>query len=848
MSVQDRGNLRARLIGDVRFSFRGDEFGPSSRKGTGLLAYLCLRPEGATREDLAELLWGSGRLGNLRQELYALRRLPGAETWLQDQGDMVAVRADTDVARLDEAGSAPLDADVALDSVSSGPLLPGLERIAAPAYLDWLDLERRRVAELLLRFKVAAAERLSDEGRHHEALAHLQAALADEPLDESIVQAAMRTAYVAGDTGRALEHAAAFRKRALDELGSAPSAATEELERRIEAGEPLIDAFEYARFDADLKALAQAVAVAEGSLDVDQLAGVVERRPLDVASDLARLERGGWLDDGLRLRPAAEASTLAATSPVVRRLLHLRVAHTLRDSPNVEPAAVARHLLAGERATEAAPLWLEAGRRAVARGELEAASAALLRALWSGWEAPEVRLQAALLLEGCAAQLGDDGLQDRALAEAEALAWQLQTDHGLVDVRMRRSRTWLRRGRAGDALESALEALEIAVRLGDEQLVARARNAVGGAQFYAGDIEGAEQSFNENRDAADPIERYRARNNLGSLAGVRGRPREALAHLEVALTLGRAAGELASVVGTLNNLAATAERIGDYRRAVKYFKEGLSLARQIGSLSNEGQLLVNLSVVYSRLGELGPAWNTALEAEELAQERADPRLRMVALELRAEVSLLCGRFAGADALLEAAERSALEIGDERKQAVFGVSRAVMAAYLDRAAEESAVARLEALDEPRWADVTPWLWLELSLLASEPDVALRRMGKAESLMGENDHIRFLTDLCRLRAGLLQDAEPVELEASAAFDRLTQRLTTAESIAYVQAPHAELLCARWRERLGEATGHDLASTLERVRASLEEQGAGLPTELRDSLQRLPKFWQSAWSWAD
>ena len=374
------------------------------------------------------------------------------------------------------------------------------------------------------------------------------------------------------------------------------------------------------------------------------------------------------------------------------------------------------------------------------------------------------------------------------------------------------------------------------------QMIAKARNAVGGAQYYAGDVEGAEQSFALNRDAADPIERYRARNNLGSLAGVSGRPREALAHLEVALTLGRAAGEHAGVVSPLNNLAATAERIGDYRRAVRYFKEGLALARQTGSATNEGQLLVNLSVVYSRLGELGPAWNTALEVEELAEEQGDARLRMQALGLRAEVSLLCGQFAGAGALLEAAAALAATIGDERKQASLKVSRAVVAAHADPAAEASAEAQLAELAEPRWADVTPWLWLELSLLARDPLAALRRVAKVESLKGDNDHLSFLMDLGRLRAGLMPGAEAMHDEAAEAFERLRRHAATAQSTTYVQTPRAVLLCARWRDRGNSIGGGELADATEGVRAVLAEQVAGLPGEVRACVPYLPEYWLS------
>src|SRR5690606_37842357 len=106
------------------------------------------------------------------------------------------------------------------------------------------------------------------------------------------------------------------------------------------------------------------------------------------------------------------------------------------------------------------------------------------------------------------------------------------------------------------------------------------------------------------------------------------------------------------------NLAATAERLGDYRRALKHFKESLTLAKRSGSESHQGQVLVNLSVVYTRLGELGPAWNTAVEVEEIAEQLREPRLMLLAQEQKAEIATHCGCFDDAFDLLAEAARLA----------------------------------------------------------------------------------------------------------------------------------------------------------------------------------------------
>src|SRR5690606_808189 len=140
-----------------------------------------------------------------------------------------------------------------------------------------------------------------------------------------------------------------------------------------------------------------------------------------------------------------------------------------------------------------------------------------------------------------------------------------------------------------------------------------------------------------------------------------------------------AAGQQGDVIGTLNNLAATADRLGDYRRALKYFKESHALARSSGSAGLEGQVLVNLAVVYTRLGELGPAWNTASEVADLAADRAEARLGMLARQQLAEVAFMCGCDEVALEELAAALEAAADLGDERKTMGLLAQRAVVRA-------------------------------------------------------------------------------------------------------------------------------------------------------------------------
>ncbi|HEX7041543.1 MAG TPA: BTAD domain-containing putative transcriptional regulator, partial [Trueperaceae bacterium] len=406
--------LRADLLGGVRFTWAGADVMPRSRKGTALLAFLCLSERAVRREDLAELLWGPGRSANLRQELYELRQLPGAAAWLKDGDDAVAVAAETDVAELEATGELP-----GFPSGVTLRLLPGLGRVNAPAFRDWLEQERARVAALAAKAWRERAERLEEEGRYEEALAVVDAALAAEPLDERLHRVGMRCAYLSGDTAAALARFEACREVLGREVGGEPSDETSRLAAAIGRGDRLASSLDPGRLGPDLKALVEALTVAGEALDAELLAGVVGRQPEDVSTDLARLERGGWLDDHLVLVPEAASRAHRTMPAATRRWLHRRLADELSRAPGVAPARVAAHLLGAARPAEAAPLLVAAAEAMVGRAEPASAVPHLLRALWASWEDRETRLRAALLLEGCASQTGDAGLQEAALEAAE---------------------------------------------------------------------------------------------------------------------------------------------------------------------------------------------------------------------------------------------------------------------------------------------------------------------------------------------------------------------------------------------------------------------------------------------
>ncbi len=832
--------LQARLLGGASFRFGELAVEPGSRKGVALLAYLALSEAGVRREVIAETLWERSKLGSVRQALYELRKLPGAGGWLHDAGETVRVEAETDVTIFDLALQRG-DAAAAL-AAYGGDLLAGVPDIDVPAYQDWLSVSRARLAAIRHAPLKGQAARHQAPGLLAEAQAAVTAALRVDPLDEALYRSAMRLAYVQGDAVSARAQFLACVATLERELGAEPAEETRALSRIIERGEPLSLAIDIGALPAGRLRVLQALAVSDGALGVKGVAEMLDRNDLEVAADLEGLERAGLIGAELTVSPPRLAAVTASISHASRRLLHERAATALGAQAGVADAVVARHLLAAHDPKGAAPRFLAAARTAIEKADLEAAIGYLFRACWAADSLPELRLEACLLLEGLASQRADEALQDAALAEAEHLAWEHQSDRQLAEVRMRRSRQHLLKGRVGEGLELALEALEIAVRLADGGLLARARNAVGGAHYYAGDLDGAAEAFSANLGTDEVIERYRAHNNLGSLAAMRGASDEAHAQFDAALTLARASSQKIDVAAALNNLAATAERLGDYARAVKHFREGVDLARRNLAAGREGRLLNNLAIVYARQGQLGPSWNTAAEMEELADELSDPRLALSALELKADIERLCGAFDHARASMSRALAMAQALNDERKSLTLAAQLATIDA-LNGGSRADAERAIEVVEQGRWADISPWLWLELSLTAAGADEAERYWGRASNGGQRGAHQAAVVDMAAIRAALLTGAsEACRAAGAEAAARLTANADAEGSLARLEIaerPLGLLLLAAWgRAATGGVPGE--LEVPEPVRLEVAEQAAGLPRGLAAKLLEQPERW--------
>lgn len=696
--------LEIEYFGEVSASWRGEAIRPASKKTFAMLVYLAASGAGVNRDHLAELLWGSSeKRANVRQALYELRKEPGADAWLVDDGDMLLIRSEHTF----QALRAGLESGARHVTPSHVPnaFAAGFDKVS-DAFDDWLQEQRTRLEQSINIAITRALEEAEQREDHEKALGLVKHLLELTPYDESLYQRALRHSAQSGDSSGLIAWYQRAERVFKDELKGELSPKTTALYEKLRSSVTLL----MRQLQPDELALVQLLFLASGELTVEQCAQALDVSSFDLAETLDSLHRRGIIRDGFVVTPEIAGELEKRLSWSRKSLLHERVLAVL--PAHVSPVVRAKHLLGSNQPGQAAPHLLQAGKDAIQANDHERAEQLLFRALWAA-DSARMRLRALINLEGMVALRVDDALHEVVLKEAEKLAWDEQDDEYLAQVRLRRSRSLIRRRAFGEALENALEALEIALRINDEGLTVQARNAIGGVHYYLGDLEGALASFSPNLEATAVTDRYSALNNVGLITAQLGQRDESLKYFDEALTLARQTERQPDIISTLNNLAATAERFAAYGRAAKSMLEALTLARKVGAEDLEARLQLNLVIVLMRQGELGPAWNTLQEVEDAIGATAEIAQRVKILELKADLAQVTGAREPALAYLqEAIDLGAGETADRHRIILEAVVHLVRY-RLGEIGPADVVGAIQSLEAAQVSDLPNWLWIELS---------------------------------------------------------------------------------------------------------------------------------------
>lgn len=190
-----------------------------------LVAFMALQNGRVARPYVAGSLWGDASqdraFGNLRSAIWRLRKQ--AEPLITADSSSLEVNpaAVVDTASLTQAadrlnnGSDCRDAD--LDpNLFTHDFLPGW-------YDEWTVVHRERLRQRSLHALEAIADRLTDRGRHGEAIQAALVAVELDPLRETPHRCLIRTHIAEGNYSEAIARYVQYRSRLREELDIAPS-------------------------------------------------------------------------------------------------------------------------------------------------------------------------------------------------------------------------------------------------------------------------------------------------------------------------------------------------------------------------------------------------------------------------------------------------------------------------------------------------------------------------------------------------------------------------------------------------------------------------------------------------
>jgi DNA-binding SARP family transcriptional activator/Tfp pilus assembly protein PilF len=778
--------LEVKLLGRPEARL-GDTILELGAKPLALLCLIAAHPQGLARQRAWELLWGDDGAQNLRQALLQLRRLPDANQWLTDD-ETLRVHGVIDLVQLEEAASVGNHAAV-LELYRGAPF-EGFRVKAMPEFQDWLGAQQVRVEQILLEALRGRAQELR-ESNPLEALQLTERWLALDPHGEEALRIALYLEIQTGQRDAALRRVQSFRRSMREELGVDVTIETLEIVGLNETNRVAVPTWALR--------LAQGRTVApDAPGDAAFWSEVLEADAFEIAAAIAELEVKTPVD--------------LSVTPGLRTLLHRRVALTLQtrvtpESNSDDLKCVALHWQRAEELNTAIEFWLRSSGAAGRTGMLEVAGVALFRALWLCGD-DMARRDALIRLSLLADARNDVPLLNAIANELLRLGTQLQDDITLFHGHLRRASVGVRSGQASTAVTDASNALGIAERLQDDDLIAQAHGILGTAYLASGQLEPARTSLETAANLTqDATLRMRANANLGSIAGMTGRLSDAMSHFEACLTVSRSIQNFAVTCSILFNLGATAEKLGQLERAESGFREAVEIAARIGNSALVTQGTLALAKVHAARGAFGLAFNTATEAFELCRESA-PALEVQALYSLGELEMRFGRFEIAREFLHAALEAYRTAGNARGALGVEVTLACLELQIT-GFEEPAVAALRALRDAGHVDQYDNQRLEFARLSRNP---ARIRAALEGL----PEARTTVHAARL----------AQLEGRN-FDEAMLEAALNEN---PEAPLGHMLLAQQLEQRGETGAAREART--RARQALETQSEGLPKAQREA----------------
>ena len=794
-----------------------------SRKARALFIYLALNSIPFSRKQLTELFWPTGKSSNLRQAVYELRKLLGSEDFLVDIDGSLTINIDTDVKQFEKA---IYEQDFALAiQLYKGKLLEKYKLNDLADFSDWLEIERNRLEQRYLQALNELVKTTKQAKDYKKALALCDKALSIDILNESSYKTAMELAVYLDKPELALSYYQKCRQQLETHLHIKPLAATRELAEQISSGKFKKPSLLKSLKDNEFQVLA-AISITN-STNATMLEPILGKDALEISKVLTKLESIGIIDSSQYLGCEYLEELNHLLEKPLAKLLHFRTAEFLiKNKPN-DSFVIAKHYLAANEVTKAAPIFLVAAQAALEESK-ELAKELCFYALWTN-EKAENRYQALELTEKLAELLGEKDLQAKALRELETITWQLQDDNKFCQTKLRQARYNIKDGKLTEAIELSKSALEIAQRIKNLDLELQTYNSLGASYFYADRLTDAYDAFSKVMILANSETKIRATNNLGAIAGIQNNLELSYQHFNEALTYARQAKNINFISACLNNLANTAEKLANYGTAEKHYTEVLSLIDRTKDPHLETIALCNLALNHKRLGKLGLAWNTTCEAFDLAFEKENQIDMIFALTNKIDIAISFGDFALAQTLAKENFAYSQQNSEQRMSLVAQWNLEFSKQLSQALFNQELISLSQKLVASKQLDVAVWAYLEMAIYSQDAKQSLEFSEIAKKYTN-NKHHYFVLDLIKLKQALLKATSTRDIVV-----RLEPNLAQQN---YTELPLAYCLVSQSYQKTNTKKAKEYKTKAIEL---LEIQAQGLPKDYKNNHLKQINNWQ-------
>jgi DNA-binding SARP family transcriptional activator/tetratricopeptide (TPR) repeat protein len=421
---------------------------------------------------------------------------------------------------------------------------------------------------------------------------------------------------------------------------------------------------------AEARAALTAAAVIGDEFELSIWLEILGIRPIQLAAVCERLETDRWITPAARgyafTHDLLRSGVYDSVDDDTRRRLHARTATVLaqRDPSSVRTRAY--HLDRAGSAMEAVELYRQAAASYVRDSAVPDAVAMWARALEL---LPEhlVADRLAVALDTAAAfeLIGDHARQREPLEEALALAVRIGDDELLLRTKLLEGGAATRTGATERAERTLREAIELAEQLGDRRRHAEARFRWADHLAQVGQWSQAQSEFLISLDLVDAADEWvhaKVLRGLALAAARTGQPADAIGWLEQAFALHEASNDRLSALTTSSSMLTAHFELGNWDAVFSNARQTLALARQLGDPVNVGISSHVLGLASLAVGDHVAALQWSTEAEQCFANADRPRLVALAINARGLIADDAGDTSDAIDCYEHALRMATESG------------------------------------------------------------------------------------------------------------------------------------------------------------------------------------------